>query len=335
MSCVDVIIPCYKYAHFLRDCVESVLSQEGVDIRILILDDCSPDNTPEVAAELQQQDSRIEYRRHEKNQGHIATYNEGLEWTNGDYVMLLSADDLLTPGALARSARLMNAHPEVGLVYSRDIPFESGQLPPYSGSASSDCRWQILTYQEFLEKSCMLGHTPIQAPATIARTAVHKVVGGYRKELPHTADTEIWLRLAASSAVGVLDTEQAYRRLHQQNMSLTYSTPQRLLEQKKAFDAHFRWCGDRLPASDRLSRLLDHVLAENALWGASNAFDQGDQRACQDFLRLAVDLNPVVRYWPLWFRLRIKQFLGPRVWSLVQPTVDRFRKLICYRSTVY
>ena len=121
MSCVDVIIPCYKYAHFLRDCVESVLSQEGVDIRILILDDCSPDNTPEVAAELQQQDSRIEYRRHEKNQGHIATYNEGLEWTNGDYVMLLSADDLLTPGALARSARLMNAHPEVGLVYSLSL----------------------------------------------------------------------------------------------------------------------------------------------------------------------------------------------------------------------
>src|SRR4051812_8374346 len=100
MSRVDVITPCYKYGRFLRRCVQSALDQQGVDVRVLILDDASPDNTPDVAAELLKEDSRVQYRRHAVNQGHIATYNEGLNWASGDYLLLLGADDLLTPGAL-------------------------------------------------------------------------------------------------------------------------------------------------------------------------------------------------------------------------------------------
>ena len=61
MSRVDVIVPCYRYAHFLRECVESILSQPLTDVRVLIIDDASPDHTPEVAAELATRDKRVEY----------------------------------------------------------------------------------------------------------------------------------------------------------------------------------------------------------------------------------------------------------------------------------
>ena len=47
MSRVDVIVPSYKYAHFLRECVESIQSQSLTDVRVLIIDDASPDHTPE------------------------------------------------------------------------------------------------------------------------------------------------------------------------------------------------------------------------------------------------------------------------------------------------
>ncbi len=77
---VDVIIPCYNYARYLRGCVESVLQQVGVDVRVLIIDDCSPDDTPDVARLLTQNDNRVEYRRHAVNHRHIKTYNEGFEW---------------------------------------------------------------------------------------------------------------------------------------------------------------------------------------------------------------------------------------------------------------
>ena len=89
MSSLDVYIPCYCYGHFLRECVQSVLSQSIQDVRVLIIDDASPDDSAEVAASLARQDSRLELRRHAVNQGHIRTYNEGLEWATGDYTLLL------------------------------------------------------------------------------------------------------------------------------------------------------------------------------------------------------------------------------------------------------
>ena len=88
MSSVDVIVPCYRYGHFLRECVESVLSQAVENVRILIIDDASPDNTAEVAADLVREDSRVTFVRHTINKEHIATYNEGIEWASVDYMLL-------------------------------------------------------------------------------------------------------------------------------------------------------------------------------------------------------------------------------------------------------
>ena len=58
--------------------MSSVLDQEGVDVRVLILDDCSPDGTPAVASRLAGADPRVEYRRNEQNLGLIGTANDGL-----------------------------------------------------------------------------------------------------------------------------------------------------------------------------------------------------------------------------------------------------------------
>src|SRR5262245_6959171 len=121
MKRVDVIVPCYNYGRYLNECVRSILSQEGVDVRVLIIDDASPDDSAEVAARLAAADSRVEARRHATNQGHIATYNEGLEWGTADYTLLLAADDMLTPGSLPRSVRPLEAHPEVGFTHGRTV----------------------------------------------------------------------------------------------------------------------------------------------------------------------------------------------------------------------
>src|SRR3954454_4190332 len=119
---VSVVIPCYKYGRFLPACVRSILDQEGVDVRVLIIDDASPDDSAQMALALAAADKRVEVRVHEVNKGHIATYNEGLlEWADGDYSILISADDLLTPGSIRRATDVMAAHPEIGFVYGHAL----------------------------------------------------------------------------------------------------------------------------------------------------------------------------------------------------------------------
>ena len=82
MSSVSVVIPSYNYGHFLRDAVSSALTgQDGVDVRVLVIDDASTDDSVEVAKQLAGDDSRVEVTVHPTNRRNIATYNEGLlEW---------------------------------------------------------------------------------------------------------------------------------------------------------------------------------------------------------------------------------------------------------------
>ena len=64
MSSVSVVVPSYNYAHYLEGCVHSIVSQPGVEVEVLIIDDCSQDDTPAVATRLAENDTRITFRRH-------------------------------------------------------------------------------------------------------------------------------------------------------------------------------------------------------------------------------------------------------------------------------
>jgi glycosyltransferase involved in cell wall biosynthesis len=311
MTRVDVIIPCYNYGAMLEACVQSVLSQQHVDVRVLIMDDASSDTTESVGRRLARLDHRVDYRRHAVNRGHIATYNEALAVVAGDYCVILSADDLLTPGSLSRATRFMERHRDVGLAFGRDITFRDA--PPAAVAGPAQCAGRIWSYPEFLERSCRLGHTGIQAPAAIVRTSVHRTVGGYLPELPHSGDTEIWLRLAAHAAVAELDAEQAFRRLHQHNMSLGFSPLRRLEEQKRAFAIHFDQCRVD-PAVATYEPILNQTIADAAFWSAVRAFEAGDEPVCDAFLAFSTTIVPDVVHTPAWRRFRWKRRVGASLW---------------------
>jgi hypothetical protein len=325
MSRVDVIIPCYRYARYLRGCVESVLAQSGVEVRALILDDASPDDAPDVAAELIRQDARVEYSRHAVNQGHLATFNEGLDWADAEYTILLSADDLLTPGALRRAVDLMDAHPEVVMTCGRQILFHTEEPP---GVTERDqYRWAIVTGAEFVEASCAAASNLVATPTPVVRTALQQKLGGYHKELPHTSDMEMWMRFATHGSIAVLDTDQALKRMHGRNMQDAYlATPLGDIRQRQAaFAVLFRDWGHTIAESARLQQLAVRNLAEDAFWLGSRAFDAGDARRCQDLLEFALELCPYLNTRPEWRRLRWKRRLGATIWSWLRPCVDWIR----------
>jgi glycosyltransferase involved in cell wall biosynthesis len=141
MSSVSVVVPCYRYGRYLEESVGSVLDQEGVDVRVLVIDDASGDDSPDVAREIASRDPRVEVSVHAANRGHIGTYNEGLlDWASGDYTVLLSADDRLAPGALKRATELLDAHPNVGFAYGNVLWFHEGDRLPRARNRSRAAR---------------------------------------------------------------------------------------------------------------------------------------------------------------------------------------------------
>src|SRR5262245_60086033 len=123
MPRVSFVVPCYRFGHLLADCVGSILSQSFPDLEVLIMDDCSPDETPEVASRLST-DPRVRHIRNDKNIGHLRNYNRGLSIARGEYLWLISADDRLRrPYVVERFVRLLDAHPDVGYVFCPVLRF--------------------------------------------------------------------------------------------------------------------------------------------------------------------------------------------------------------------
>ena len=346
MSSVDVFVPCYRYGHFLRECVESVLNQSNVSVRVLIIDDASPDNTAEIAAALVSEDPRVSFIRHIENKGHIATYNEGIEWAAADYMLLLSADDYLLPGALSRAAELMDAHPEVGFTFGNVIQLsDSGnEMPtksivePRDGSGR-----RILEGREFIELSG--ADNLVASCSAVVRTALQKRFGGYRHELPHTGDMEMWLRFAAHASVGFMSAYQGVYRQHRANMSTGYyfisdrgliftknGRLRDLQQRKSAFDCFFERCNGVLPRCEDLHRRLYRELSKSAVQRASVAFNDGQMEESRQLSDFALAVCPEIMSSSVWVKLTCKRWMGARTWGALRPAAAAISRAAASRQ---
>jgi glycosyltransferase involved in cell wall biosynthesis len=331
MSSFSVVIPCYNYGHFLEEAVASVLDdQEGVDVKVLIIDDASPDDSADVAEKIAAGDPRVEVIVHATNKGNIATFNEGLlEWADGDYCVLMSADDRLTPGALRRARDLLDAHPGVGFVYGRALwTMDGAPLPP----ARTNVRgWSVWPGQRWLERRFRQAENPIMSPELVVRTALQQRVGGYDPQLPRAADMEMYLRLAANSDVGFIrGTDQAYYRVHGKNMSKSVSALMDLRQRRSVFEVTLERYGEALPDAKRLSDIVHRQLSREALWAAGRVYDRGrmrqselarrllgagaseEERDVDELVAFASDCWPEVSKLPLYRVLRSRRRIGPR-----------------------
>ena len=120
---VTLVIPTYNHAHYLKDCLGSLVEQTFEDWRAIIVDDCSSDHEtiPPLLAELD--DDRIDLVRHERNRGLAASRNTGIRAARTELVLPLDADDKLVPKALELLVAAMDADPSLDCAYGDVLMF--------------------------------------------------------------------------------------------------------------------------------------------------------------------------------------------------------------------
>jgi glycosyltransferase involved in cell wall biosynthesis len=213
---VTFVVPCYKLAHFLSECVHSILAQSYRDFEVLIMDDCSPDSTSAVAHSLK--DPRIRYIRNEQNLGHLANYNKGIGLSGGKYVWLISADDRLRlPYVLERYVRLMERHPEVGYVCCPGISLQDGRE-----TSLFDCGYygphdKIFNGRDFIGRSLEMGYG-LLAPSVMVRKDCYDKVSVFPLDMPHQGDWYLWFRWALEYDVAYMCEPMVNYRSHDLNM---------------------------------------------------------------------------------------------------------------------
>lgn len=293
MARVDVAVPCYQYGRFLRDCVASILSQDLRDVRVLIIDNASTDDSLAVARMLAA-DPRIEIVAHPRNLGPHASFNRGIEWAESEYFMVLCADDMLLPGALSRAVAIMDRHPEIGLAYGRSALVFGEDHPTGEEGLSREQSWRVLAGTALLERFCRTGICHIAGCTAVVRTAVQKRVGYYRPELPHTDDFELWMRFAVQGAVAETDTLQGLLRVHGENRSapVHQDHSRDIVHCEAAFESFFAKEGAELPGAAALHRMARHSLGARAYWSALSHLSRGHLGPGRSLMRHATRLSP-------------------------------------------
>lgn len=178
MAKVSIVIPCYNAGADLADAVNAARAQVGPFVDVLVVDDGSTHpGTRTVLAGCVANAVRVFHR---PNLGPAAARNLGIREATGDYILPLDADDLIEPTYAAKAAAVLDARPEVGIVYCRATKFGAEQGP-----------WDLKPYSP---AEMALGNV-IFATAMF-RKADWAVVGGYDESLRDgMEDYDFWIRL--------------------------------------------------------------------------------------------------------------------------------------------
>ena len=217
---VAIIIPCYNHAMYIGQTIEGVLGQTVKPAEIIVIDDGSTDNTPEVCGRYKQ----IRYMRKE-NGGVSSARNLGFRESTAEYVTFHDSDDLLHPKALELMWRAVNATgSEAKAVFGRSVVFQDTLVWPEDPVRPDTLPESVVPHveKEISPEIVELGRTLlgqlvrrsiIPQSASIVLRSVYDEVGLWDERFLYHQDREIWLRIASVCKIGFVNREiHGYRR---------------------------------------------------------------------------------------------------------------------------
>ncbi|MGI8721965.1 MAG: glycosyltransferase, partial [Geodermatophilaceae bacterium] len=206
---VTVVIPTRNRSGLLRQTLGTVLAQEDTDFDVVIVDEGSTDETPEMLQRWPH--DRLTVLRHEQAKGVSAARNAGLAAATGPWVAFVDDDDIWSPTKLAAQLAAARRTPEAGWVCA--------------GAVRVDSRLR-LRGAERTPVPADVGRTllarnviPGGASGVLARADLVRQVGGFDETLSNLADYDLWIRLGLAGGMAVVDRPLVGYRVHTAGMA--------------------------------------------------------------------------------------------------------------------
>jgi len=284
MSIVTVVITTYNRAQFLQRAIQSAL-QAGPDLEVVVVDDCSTDETSELCAQL----ANIRYVRLTANQGLANARNVGIAESSSEFITFLDDDDLRLPGSLDKQLNRMLADDRIAFCYGQALIGDARrQLPTgeiYPGQCPrGDVFWELLE------------HNFIPMPSILARKSVLLEAGGFDTTLTLIEDWDLWLRISERFPVDAVEEPVAIHRKANAHSGQMCSNAgalckQALRVQQMALGRTRARNAARAKRRHVESKFRDRAY-EVLMAGATDLFRNGDTRSARSMLIDAFHFRP-------------------------------------------
>ena len=210
MPYIDVIIPTYNRAGFLKSALSSVLNQSFGYFQILVVDDCSEDNTEEVVRGFK--DDKIIYIRHSINKGEGGSRNTGLRNANARYIAFLDDDDEWLPNKLELQVKLLDSSPpEVGCVYTGFL-----MVDKLTGRVLSE---RIPRKRGYVYGDMVMENVVGTSSTVLVKRECFEKVGVYDEGIPWGLDYDMWIRIAKEYHIEYIKDPLVKYNIHQGQLS--------------------------------------------------------------------------------------------------------------------
>ncbi len=245
MAKVSVIIPNYNHAPFLPQRIESVLNQTYADIEVIILDDCSPDNSREIIAEYAERDNRIKTHFNKENSGStFVQWNKGVAIASGDYLWIAESDDFANPNLLSTLVPILNDNSSVVLAYGQTVVVDEAGNRMRSYQSDYDFLFKgrsDLWKSSFIENGAKMAseyliyHNIIpHASGALIRKSAYQEVGGAEPGWKLNGDWMFYAKLLMRGDLAFANEELNFFRTHpitqRQSANLTPKVYDEILE---------------------------------------------------------------------------------------------------------
>jgi len=285
---LSVTVLNYNYGRFLGECLDSILGQTFRDFELILIDDCSKDDSMAVASRYTS-DPRVRVIRHDPNRGYVYSLHEGVEQSQGRYISVISADDLaLRNDAFERQLALLDANASASFCFSAFAKLLEGQSEPQPHhSFPQDGK---LAGLEFFTRLLTADEVAVLHSGTIIRRSTFDSVGGYARNVKYAPDTDMWLRLCLASDACYSNEVLYGYRIHASQMSGIGSHRAQMIETIDILDRAFE-AAERQGVS---VRALKHRATQGYLFGAAmDEVFRGNRSVALQRYRTAVGLRPL------------------------------------------
>ncbi|GIQ58091.1 glycosyl transferase [Flavobacterium collinsii] len=223
-SLVTVICLCYNHEKFVIESLRSVIIQDYGFVELIIVDDCSTDNSKNIIKEWLVNYPKVTFIANETNLGNTKSFNKALKLAHGDYIIDLATDDVLLPNCVSLQIKTFkeSTFKNLGIVYGNaELITEKGEFDSYYFS-SDDNRKTIKKKQTGdIYLSVLSGIDSICSVSSMAKKAVYDSLNGYDEKLSYE-DLDFWIRASRIYEFDFIDEILIKKRISENSLTSSF-----------------------------------------------------------------------------------------------------------------